>query len=286
MFSSSVQRVVFRGGGVRLCRFSCPADHRRWRQENRIRDGHNLAFAEVPVSIRHADHAGRLVDATVAVFYNFGQPFYRRLAHPLGDRGNIFLFETRHLLDALSAHEPDCRPEQPFRRLFGSVSAKIYLRQRRLLAQVSRSPALDPARVVEEALGILDDVLAAAYDEPVASGARTEGTSQRRREQAEEVKRRLYESCDRPVRLEDLAAAVGTSVYHLCRVFRQQTGAPIHRYLKRLRLRQGLVLLETAETPLAELALDTGFAHQSHFTEAFRREYGTTPGKVRRELRG
>ena len=72
---------------------------------------------------------------------------------------------------------------------------------------------------------------------------------------------------------------------HLCRSFKRCTGVTVHTYRQFLRLRSGLVRLEQTDTSLADLALDLGFSHQSHFTEAFRKVFGAPPGKVRKVLR-
>ena len=284
MLKSSVQTVVFRHGGVALCRFHCPADHDRWQRENRITDGHNVAFPELPVEIRPADHPGLLADPNLAVFYNLGDPYRRRLIHPDGDSANIFLFDSEHLIPALAPYEPDAEPERPLTIRFGQVWTRTYLKQRLLLARVSRRPTPDPSWVVEQAVEILEEVLAAGYGEPIASPVHRSSASRRQYDRVEEVKRLLSRHYAEPISLKDLAESVETSVYHLCRVFRRHTGQTINGYLQQLRQREGLASLEKTDTPLAHLALDVGYAHQSHFTEAFRREYGMPPGELRRQL--
>ena len=284
MFSSSVQRLLFHHSGVWICRFDCPATHDRWQRENRIIDGHNVAFPETPVEIRPADHAGVVVDPSLVVFYNLGDPFRRGLIDPTGDRGNIFIFEPRHLVEALQPYDASPRATQPFRMKFAHTSSQTYLRQRLLVARVRSQPAIDPLRVVEESFEILDRVLADAHDRPIALSEPLSAGLRRQHERVDEVKRQLFDHLDHPVSLDALAKEVGASVYHLCRVFRRHTGDSIYRYSKRLRLRHGLNLLEQQRAPLADLALDVGFSQQSHFTEAFRREYGTTPGHVRHQF--
>jgi AraC-like DNA-binding protein len=47
-------------------------------------------------------------------------------------------------------------------------------------------------------------------------------------------------------------------------------------------LRAALDLLQQSRRPLAELALELGYATHSHFTAAFRRRFGVTPDWLRR----
>jgi AraC-like DNA-binding protein len=84
-----------------------------------------------------------------------------------------------------------------------------------------------------------------------------------------------------PASLDELSSAVGTSVFHACRAFRRATGETLHGYRRRLRVRHALALLVDSDAPLADVAAQTGFASQSHLTNIFRAELGTTPGRVR-----
>ncbi|MFT3776024.1 MAG: AraC family transcriptional regulator [Minicystis sp.] len=79
------------------------------------------------------------------------------------------------------------------------------------------------------------------------------------------------------VPLEQLAAVAGLSKYHLVRAFRAAVGVPPHTYQLRLRLTRSLFLLQQG-LPLSAIAYELGFADQSHYTRAFRVEFGTTPG--------
>lgn len=79
------------------------------------------------------------------------------------------------------------------------------------------------------------------------------------------------------VPLERLSALCGLSKYHLVRAFRAAVGVPPHTYQLRLRLTRSLLLLRDGLPPSA-IAYELGFADQSHYTRAFRAEFGTTPG--------
>jgi AraC-like DNA-binding protein len=87
-----------------------------------------------------------------------------------------------------------------------------------------------------------------------------------------------------PIRLTDVARAVGASPAYLTDVFRRAEGVPLHRYLMQLRLARALVELRHAPD-LTTLSLDLGFSSHSHFTAAFRRAFGCTPSQFRRSAR-
>lgn len=85
--------------------------------------------------------------------------------------------------------------------------------------------------------------------------------------------------------VEEIAQAVDIHPVHLARVFRTYYRVPIGTFLRRLRLDWAASQLITAHASLAELALQAGFADQSHFTRAFKKYTGVTPGHYRRALR-
>ncbi len=85
-----------------------------------------------------------------------------------------------------------------------------------------------------------------------------------------------------PPRIRELAAAAGVHPDHLARAFRVRFGVPIGIYLRRLRLDWAATRLEAGEEGISAIALDAGFADQSHFTRTFRRHTGLTPQAYRR----
>lgn len=82
--------------------------------------------------------------------------------------------------------------------------------------------------------------------------------------------------------VETLASLVSTSPYHFSRAFKATFNISPHAYVTERRLeRAGYLLREKSDRSLADIALSLGFSSQSHFTEAFRRKIGTTPGRWR-----
>lgn len=77
--------------------------------------------------------------------------------------------------------------------------------------------------------------------------------------------------------LETLAQQVGFSPYHFTRLFRQTTGVSPHQFVLGQRLEAAALLLRETDLPLIQVTLTVGFQQQSHFTQAFKRRFGTTP---------
>ncbi|MFC3134648.1 GlxA family transcriptional regulator [Microbaculum marinum] len=93
---------------------------------------------------------------------------------------------------------------------------------------------------------------------------------------------RMEEAIEEPVRREELAAVAGVSVRQLERLFRSKLGCTIKEQYLRLRLDRARALLTETSLSVSEVAIACGFVSASHFADAFRRRYGTSPTQARR----
>jgi AraC-like DNA-binding protein len=84
-----------------------------------------------------------------------------------------------------------------------------------------------------------------------------------------------------PLRLEQIAAAVGASTAHLQRSFRATYGLSIVAYLHAQRMHTAQQLLITTDQPIHAIAAAVGFSSQSAFTRLFVRTYGISPRRYR-----
>jgi AraC-like DNA-binding protein len=86
-----------------------------------------------------------------------------------------------------------------------------------------------------------------------------------------------------PISLAAVAGAAGLSPMHFAARFRLATGQRPHHYILRARIEYAKALLASSERSVVEVAGDTGFRTQAHFTTIFKRFTGATPCAWRRE---
>lgn len=99
------------------------------------------------------------------------------------------------------------------------------------------------------------------------------------------VRDSIHADLSRPPSLPDLAAEAGVHPSHVCRVFRRHHGCSISSYLQRQRIDEAVrLLIARPNEDLSTVALRVGYYDQSHFTRAFRRVTGDTPGSFRDAL--
>jgi len=70
----------------------------------------------------------------------------------------------------------------------------------------------------------------------------------------------------------------------LCAVFKRSVGKSVHQFVIEQRIEKAKILLRNYQKPLAEIAQETGFSNQAHFTTSFRKICGTTPKQYRQAL--
>lgn len=86
------------------------------------------------------------------------------------------------------------------------------------------------------------------------------------------------------VELAELANGLGHSRFHVSRVFSRMTGMTLTQHRNHVRVTAALDRLAAGESNLANLAVDLGFADQSHMIRVVRRATGDSPSVLRRWL--
>jgi AraC family transcriptional regulator len=94
----------------------------------------------------------------------------------------------------------------------------------------------------------------------------------------------LHDRFDEPLRVAALAREVGVHPVHLARVFRRRYRGTLGDYVRWLRLGRSIERMRQNDRSLADIALETGFFDQAHFSRTFRSGLGRSPAAYRRDL--
>jgi AraC family transcriptional regulator len=95
-----------------------------------------------------------------------------------------------------------------------------------------------------------------------------------------EVHELVRESAPQRYTLGELAERAGVHPVHLARSFKRVYGQTVCQYGRAVRVEWAAKQLLAGEA-IGRVALDAGFADQSHFTREFRRHTGVTPARYR-----
>jgi AraC family transcriptional regulator len=114
--------------------------------------------------------------------------------------------------------------------------------------------------------------------ELVANQTTSVFTPFQQRELAEFIEANLANDLSIPA----LASVVGYGLSRFKTLFKVSFGAAPHAYVLQRRVERAKCLIETSVLPLCQVALETGFAHQSHMANAFHRKFNISPGDLRR----
>jgi AraC family transcriptional regulator len=275
---------LFVSSSLRISRWRCRAQSPEL-SADRSQPWHVLGFTHVGAFVMQAEGRNIVVDANTVMLTSPGMLY--RTAHPFGrgDRGSSLVLRPGVLREIVSRYDPARVESDPesfrFPAAHAICSPKGYLLQRLLFELLSRPNGADLMRIEETGLSLAESAIRECFRRAITPEPPVRATTARQhRECVEAAKGLLVERFREPLRLEDLALQLNVSSCHLARLFKRETGLPIHRYLNRLRLRCALEELPECGRDLTSLAFDLGFSSHSHFSASFGQEFGLTPSQV------
>jgi AraC-like DNA-binding protein len=236
----------------------------------------HLVFPYRGAYVRHVGRQDAVAEANQVVFFNRDQDY--AISHPVGG-GDACLsvsIDDGLLTELAPAEQLEDGGSAVFQRPARGLDAQAQALAARLRHGLARG-AFEPLQAETLTLGLVRRALGER-----ASQARA--ASHGRRKLADRAKLVLASDPARRWTLGEIAGDVGVSPVYLTQAFAQAEGMPLYRYQLRLRLAHALDLL-VAYDDLTRLALDLGFSSHSHFTAAFRKLYGQTPGDFQRAAR-
>ena len=94
---------------------------------------------------------------------------------------------------------------------------------------------------------------------------------------------RIFSNFGESVSLDELAEACCVSRYHFCRVFKEETGMSVNKYILHYRLSMAEMLLKNTDLNVSEIAYQCGFGDASYFSRCYKKAKGVSPIGARRE---
>lgn len=96
-----------------------------------------------------------------------------------------------------------------------------------------------------------------------------------------EARRILEASYASPPTIHELSRLVGINTTKLKLGFREIFDKTIQEFIVGLRMENGLMLIETTDLSISEIAYRVGYAYPASFTQAVRKHFGKTPQDIR-----
>lgn len=93
----------------------------------------------------------------------------------------------------------------------------------------------------------------------------------------------IQEHLGEEISLEAIASHLNMSQYYFCHLFKQSMGVSPYQYVIQQRVNKAKQLLKHRQLTITDVALECGFANQTHFTKHFRKLTGITPKVFRKQ---
>jgi AraC-like DNA-binding protein len=257
-------QVLFSSSTVQVSDFWCDPGHVR-DSDLEVEPAFGVSFPRAGVYIQHTSGGTIVVDPTVAVFRNAGDELVTTHPSDEGDRNTELQFPPDVLAPLLNNRDR-------FRLQTAPIPETVTARHRRLLRRLQKRPVANPLEVEEEALSLLATVC------QIESSGKV---SEAQQKVVDGTRQYLAWHFRQELDLSTVARAVGSSPFHLSRLFKKATGRTITEYRTALRVRFAIDRLAEGDDDLSRLAVEAGFYDHSHMTNTFRRRLGSPPSHLR-----
>ncbi|MFT5113289.1 MAG: transcriptional regulator GlxA family with amidase domain [Parasphingorhabdus sp.] len=85
------------------------------------------------------------------------------------------------------------------------------------------------------------------------------------------------------INIAEIASSIGVSQRHLGRLFQQYLQQSPGDYYRQIRLKRARRLLQKSTLQIAQIALACGFSSPSYFSQCYRRQFGFSPNRERKQ---
>ncbi|WP_171060653.1 AraC family transcriptional regulator [Poseidonocella sp. HB161398] len=266
-------------GGLVFRRKSAAGPHRASvatpAQERGLLVGMSLVDGHHRRNTRRGQRGGRVFDRGMAYLRDFDSAY----SAAMDGAFDFFLIELPAGIGAEAEMLAGRRPGGSFERVEAEPDPGLLLLAQSVLPALAAPGRADPLRLEELA------VLATGH---LLSRYRGAGPAERTHRLCGPALRQAQDrlaSREEGATIAAIAADLGMSRSGFFAAFRAATDQTPHQWLSAERLRRARQMLVSGERSIADIALDCGFADQSHFTRQFTRATGLSPGRWRGRLR-
>lgn len=121
------------------------------------------------------------------------------------------------------------------------------------------------------------ELLVAEVDRHAMLAPTAQAGSEREHRAVEQAKRLMCETLESPLPMSSLARRIGVSESSLKRAFQRVCGTSVFAYYQARRLEQARDMLARGRASVTEIAFAVGYSSHSHFSRAFKRQFGYSP---------
>lgn len=101
-------------------------------------------------------------------------------------------------------------------------------------------------------------------------------TNQTKR-QIEKVKEYIYQNLDQDLRRDEIAMEIFMNPNYLSSKFKKEEGISLKGFIIQEKMKMAQRLLRSSELPVSIVALKVGYSNFSHFSQAYRKQFGISP---------
>ena len=176
--------------------------------------------------------------------------------------------------------------KKSFRHLFGARSSRLrdvmarQAREKKALDLWKKTPFIAPSKyeATVQLLNFFAKQLSAMSNQIVVEQENAEPPI------VTKARQFIAQNKTEALSLGAVAKAVGSSVFHFCKVFHKATGLKFTDYVARIRLEEARTQLLNPNRRISEIAYDIGFQSLTQFNRMFKRVFGQSPTEFRAAL--
>jgi AraC family transcriptional regulator, transcriptional activator of the genes for pyochelin and ferripyochelin receptors len=126
------------------------------------------------------------------------------------------------------------------------------------------------------------ELLTLAFEKFDQGTLQKDGVKEPEVEKMKAVKEWIENNDNAPGTLREIARRVGTNEYKLKKDFKAVFGLTVFDYLLKMKLEKAKQMLLDTNLSVSQIAFETGYANQGHFTRAFHKEFKILPSYLRK----